>query len=115
MGIVSKIKGRIGKIVRGTITSDELLRELQSKGASIGDGVIVYSPNSVTIDRTRPWLLQIGNYTKITQGVVILTHDYSLSVLRRVYGPWIGEGAATVIGENCFIGINSMKYTIRYA
>lgn len=60
------------------------------------------------IDGSRPWLLTIGSYTKITKGVVILTHDYSLSVLRRVYGEWIGEGDETVIGENCFLGVNSI-------
>lgn len=37
-----------------------------------------------------------------------MTHDYSLSVLRRAYGPWIGEGAVTKIGDNCFIGMNSI-------
>lgn len=52
--------------------------------------------------------MTIGNYTKITHGVVILTHGYSLSVLRRVYGEWIGDGAETVIGENCFLGMNSV-------
>lgn len=60
------------------------------------------------IDSTRPWLLKIGSYTKITRGVVILTHDYSLDVLRKVYGEWLGEGKTTVIGENCFIGMNSI-------
>jgi len=108
MSLIKKTKRKISKALRGTITSDELLDELRSKGAQIGNKVIVYSPNSVTIDRSRPWLLKIGSYTQITSGVVVLTHDYSLSVLRRVYGPWIGEGAATVIGENCFIGINSV-------
>lgn len=52
--------------------------------------------------------MSIGDYTKITKGVCILTHDYSLSVMRRVYGEWIGEGAETIIGENCFIGVNSI-------
>ena len=45
---------------------------------------------------------------KITQGVVIITHDYSRSVLRRVYGQIIGDGAPVHIGNNVFIGINSI-------
>lgn len=69
---------------------------------------MIYTPDSVDIDDSRPWLLEIGAYTKITRGVVILTHDYSLSVIRRVYGEWIGEGAKTSIGENCFLGANSV-------
>lgn len=28
--------------------------------------------------------------------------------MRRVYGEWIGEGKETYIGDNCFIGMNSI-------
>lgn len=89
-------------------TSDQILKKLKSRGAEIGKKVVIYTPNTVDIDDSRPWLLSIGEYTKITRGSVILTHDYSLSVLRRVYGEWIGEGACTKIGKNCFIGANSI-------
>ena len=88
--------------------SEKMLNSLRLGGAKIGKKVVVYSPESVDIDKSRPWLLSIGDYTKITKGVCILTHDYSLSVMRRVYGEWIGEGAETIIGENCFIGVNSI-------
>lgn len=84
------------------------LRRLSARGAKIGEKIVIYDPESVIIDKSRPWLLSIGSYTKITHGVVILTHDYSMSVLRRVYGEWIGEGDETVIGENCFIGMNAV-------
>lgn len=98
---------RLRKKIRG-VTSEEMLDDLRAGGAEIGKNVVVFDPAGTTIDQTRPWLLQIGCYTKITSGAVILTHDYSLSVLRRVYGDWIGEGAVTAIGENCFIGMNSI-------
>ncbi len=88
--------------------SNYYVRYLASKGVDIGKGVIIYEPSSVTIDSSRPWLLKIGEYTKITHGAVILTHDYSLSTLRRTYGLWIGEGQLTSIGNNCFIGANSI-------
>lgn len=101
--IIYKIKLKLG-----LIKSHDFLKHLRDAGAEIGDKCFVFDVNSVTIDLTRPYLLKIGNYTKITKGVVILTHDYSLSVLRRVYGEWIGEGGATVIGENCFLGMNSI-------
>jgi hypothetical protein len=52
--------------------------------------------------------LEIGDYTVITEGTIILTHDYSLSTLRRVYGEWIGEGLPVIIGNNCFVGMNSI-------
>lgn len=98
---------RIKRKIHG-ISSKELLTELRNGGAEIGEKVIVFDLMRTIIDPTRPYLLKIGSYTKITGGCVILTHDYSLSVLRRVYGDWIGEGAVTEIGDNCFIGMNSI-------
>lgn len=89
-------------------TSENMLKKLRMGGAEIGKKVVIYNPDTVDIDSSRPYLLSIGEYTKITRGTVILTHDYSLSVLRRVYGEWIGEGRHTKIGKNCFIGINSI-------
>ena len=101
-GIVRKLK----KALYGP-SSDEMLEKLKWGGADIGEKVWVFDPKNTVIDETRPWLLKIGSYTKITTGVIILTHDYSVSVLRRAYGEWLGEGAVTEIGENVFIGVNS--------
>ena len=81
---------------------------LRYSGIKVGDGTIFYNPNSMTIDRQRPWMLEIGEYCKITKGVIILAHDYSHSVLRRAYGDLIGEAGHTVIGNNVFIGVNSI-------
>lgn len=81
---------------------------LKDAGIEVGKGTIFYDPNSMSIDRERPWMLKIGSYCKITKGTIILTHDYSRSVLRRVYGDIIGEAGQTIIGDNCFIGMNSI-------
>lgn len=80
---------------------------LREEGISIGKGTIFYDPNSQTIDRERPWMLKIGEYCKITKGTTILTHDYSRSVLRRVYGDIVGEAGITKIGNNVFVGMHS--------
>ena len=53
-------------------------------------------------------MLKIGDYCKITNGCTILTHDYSRSVIRRYDGQIIGEAGTTVIGNNVFIGVNSI-------
>ncbi len=81
---------------------------LKLEGICVGEHTIFYSPNSQTIDRQRPWMLKIGDYCKITKGVIILTHDYSRSVLRRKYGEILGEARQTIIGDNVFIGMNSI-------
>ena len=81
---------------------------LKAAGIRVGKGTIFYDPNSMSIDRQRPWMLEIGEYCKITKGTVILAHDYSHSVLRRAYGELIGEAGHTIIGDNVFIGMNSI-------
>lgn len=81
---------------------------LRDEGIQVGEGTIFYSPKSMCIDRERPWMLKIGKYCKITAGVTLLTHDYSRSVLRRVYGEIIGEAGETIIGDNVFIGMYSI-------
>lgn len=81
---------------------------LRIEGFEIGEGTIFYSPNTISVDRERPWMLKIGKYCRITKGCIILTHDYSRSVLRRKYGELIGEAGETIIGDNVFIGMNSI-------
>lgn len=89
------------------ITSDEYVKYLNNRGVEIGKGTHFFDPQSNTIDTQRPWMLHIGEYCKITSGVVILCHDYSRSVLRRKYGEVIGEARETIIGDNVFIGIGT--------
>ena len=89
------------------ITSDEYVKYLNNRGIEIGKGTHFFDPQSTTIDIQRPWMLHIGEYCKITSGVVILCHDYSRSVLRRKYGEVIGEARETFIGDNVFIGIGT--------
>lgn len=93
----------------GRFTSPFLYNKiLKLEGFDVGEGTIFYGPESILLDRQRPWMLKIGKYCKITSGVSILTHDYSRSVLRRAYGEILGEAAMTTIGDNVFIGINSI-------
>lgn len=90
------------------ISSEDYTNYLKRHGINIGKGTFFFDPKSTTIDIQRPWMLKIGEYCKITQNVTILCHDYSRSVLRRAYGEVIGEAVDTRIGDNVFIGINSV-------
>lgn len=86
---------------------EEYKQYLRSLGMKIGQHTKIFS-QTVSIDDQRPWMVEIGDYCKIAKGVIILQHDYSRSVLRRVYGEVIGTSQKTVIGDNVFIGMNSI-------
>lgn len=96
------------KLVPAAFNSTDMNEYLRLNGIKVGKNCRFYRPSSITIDTTRPMLLEIGNYVKITSGVTILAHDYSRSVIRRVYGEIIGEAKQTIIGDNVFIGMNSV-------
>ena len=89
-------------------TSKDMLKYLKIDKIKVGKNTIFYDPASIIVDTIRPELLEIGEYCKITSGVTILTHDYSRSVLRRVYGDVLGEAKKTIIGNNCFIGMKAI-------
>ena len=103
--LLLKIKLRV---FPSLFTSEDMVSYLKKQNIRIGKGTIFYHPGYTTVDTSRPCLLQIGEYCKITSGVIILTHDYSRSVLRRAYGDIVGEADKTVIGDNVFIGMNSI-------
>lgn len=82
---------------------------LRSKGMRIGEGTKLFAnPKNVFIDPTRPWLIDIGKDVQITNGVKILTHGYDWSVIKGKYGEVLGSAGKVTIGNNCFIGMNSI-------
>lgn len=53
-------------------------------------------------------MLKIGNNVKLTEGVKILTHDFSWCVTSQIDGIVTGNIGSVNIGNNVFIGMNSI-------
>ena len=104
---MAKLKSIIRRLL-GRMNSDDLNRYLQKHDVSIGKKTAFFHADSIFVDIQRPWMLSIGSYCKITRGTIILQHDYSRSVLRRVYGDVVDVCKQTKIGNNVFIGMNSI-------
>lgn len=84
------------------------IEHLRKIGISVGEDVTIYAPMKTLIDEQYPWLISIGNHVRITQGVTILTHDYSWSVLKRTgKGAILGASGKVTIGNNVFIGMHA--------
>ena len=104
------------RIIRNLIlgeksSSSRFVAYLRKKGVQIGSDVKIYSPCHTLIDTTCPWLLTIGNHVRVTHGVIILTHDYSWSVLKcapESLGSVLGAQSPVKIGNNVFIGMNAI-------
>lgn len=96
-------------ILREKYNSDTYTKYLRKKGVYVGENTKFYSPPTLNIDISRPYLLKIGSCCKIAAGVLILTHDYSFSVLRPVYHFLTNDcPGQTVIGNNCLLGMRSV-------
>ncbi len=78
---------------------------LRKKGVTIGEGTAFFG--RVTIDYTRPYLVEIGNNCVLADGVTLLTHGYESSIL-RIYGEMFCSSGKILLEGNNFIGVNSV-------
>lgn len=81
---------------------------LRRGGAKIGEGTYFYGPKRQPVDETSLPFIEIGKNCRITVGVRILAHDYSYAVLRPIYHCMLFKTGVTKIGNNVFIGLNSI-------
>lgn len=81
---------------------------LRRGGAKIGDGTYFYRPRLDPVDTTSLPFVEIGKNCRITQGVIILAHDYSYAALRPLYHKMLYKTGVTRIGDNVFIGMNAI-------
>jgi maltose O-acetyltransferase len=84
------------------------VKKLRRNGITIGEGTIIYDPKNTVIDQTAPSLLSIGKYVSIATGCKILVHDSSWRVMLGFDGIIPGNTAKTVIGNNVFLGMNTI-------
>lgn len=87
--------------------SETFINYYRKKGAKIGKGCVVFEPTNVSIDISRPYLINIGDNVQITKGVTILTHGYDWSVIKGLDGNVLGNAKPVNIGNNVFIGRNA--------
>lgn len=71
------------------------------KGVKIGDNVRAFSP----LLSAEPYLLEFGNNITISTGVKFTTHDNSVIKVVKNKTDVFGK---IIIGNNCFIGQNSL-------
>ena len=110
---INKLKEKIAVLVRrivfGSASSPErFLIHLKEMGIEIGEGTEFFSPMTTIVDTQNPKLIKIGKNVRVTAGCKILTHDFSSSVLAGKYGECIGAIGSVKIGDNVFIGVNTV-------
>lgn len=95
-------------IYKERYSSETLITFLKLGGAKIGTNVIILDPRKTIIDYGNRMLIEIGNNVLITSGCTVLAHDYSYSVSRYAYDKMPQIIKKTKIGNNVFLGMNSI-------
>ena len=86
--------------------SASYIKFLKNKGVKIGKNVHFHQLEGVNVDVTRPELLEIGNNVRFTQGLTVITHDFSWFVTLNKYKNMVAKSGSVKIGSNVFIGYN---------
>lgn len=85
-------------------SSKRYIKWLRAQGCVIGERVEFHGIRDISIDTTRPSLIEIGDDVIFTRGVSILTHGYDWFVLRNMYHEILASSGRVKIGNNVFLG-----------
>ena len=89
-----------------TSSSNRYIDFLKKKGIKIGKGVTIPNPKNVSIDYSRPTLLEIGDNVRLNQGLTIMTHDFASMVFVNAFNDFIPSHGKIKIGNNVYFGRN---------
>lgn len=80
----------------------------QKLGVSIGNDCKILG-NPFLIFGSEPWLVTLGNHVEVTNGVLFITHDGAIWVLRNKKEHEKSDKFGPIkVGNNVFIGVNSI-------
>jgi acetyltransferase-like isoleucine patch superfamily enzyme len=96
-----KIRYIVSKILMFTMKRVSYARYL---GVAVGEDCRIY----IRSWGTEPFLISIGDRVTVTSGVRILTHDGATCLIRNQAGKRYQKYAPVKIGNDVFIGINSI-------
>ena len=89
------------RLTRGTRLYPWFLRY---KGVKIGNNIWWGDMRTISIDWSRPSLVEIGDDVRINTGFTLLTHDSSNMVFRKLYNDFVPSSGRIKIGSNIYFG-----------
>ena len=86
-------------------------RRLNQMGARIDENIHMSVPESVRLDETTPYMLEIGENVWLAEGVSILTHDASWLILMRGMEKSGGISARSGL-EITFLSVSKVQFYV---
>lgn len=87
-------------------SGEAYLAYLRSLGIKIGKDCYIFDPKHITIDISRPELIEIGEKVFLNKGLSILSHDWASYLFVNAYGDFIPAHDKVTLGSNIWIGRN---------
>ncbi|MDG4714776.1 acyltransferase [Winogradskyella marincola] len=105
----NKLKSKIENLkLRWARTSPKrYIKFLRKKGIKIGNDIFM-TPDvkSISIDITRPSLIEIGNNVRVNKNLTLVTHDGAFYVLKNLYNEFMPKSGRIKVGNNVYFGRN---------
>ena len=86
--------------------SNLLIENLRRAGIEIDDDVVIFDPETLNIDCTRPSLVSIGKGSFLHRNLRILTYDYATYTFLKKYGEFVPCSGKVRVGKNVWFGMN---------
>ena len=85
----------------------DMVKWLRKQGTVIGEGCEIHQHVDFG---SEPYLITLGNYVRVTNGVKFFTHEGGIHVIRNLYDEYknADEFDPIIIGSNVHIGVNAM-------
>lgn len=100
MNILKKIERKYAEYKGG----ETYLNYLRKKGVKIGKRCTIGPVKTITIDHSRPYLVEIGDDVRLNYGLTIMTHDFTTLVFKNYYGEFLPSSGKVKIGNNVYFG-----------
>ena len=100
--VISKFRRKYAEFKGGEV----YLNYLREQGVRIGERCTIGPARTITIDCSRPHLIEIGNDVRLNYGLTIMTHDFTTLVFKNYYGDFLPSSGKVKIGNNVYFGRN---------
>jgi acetyltransferase-like isoleucine patch superfamily enzyme len=88
-------------------SKERYINYLRKQGIKIGENIwMTLRIDTISIDVTRPSLVEIGNNVRINRNFTLITHDGGYYVLLNKYHEFIPQSGKVTIGNNVYFGRN---------
>jgi acetyltransferase-like isoleucine patch superfamily enzyme len=104
--MINQIRRAIHALLRDIRIRRDPIGYARSIGVQVGENCHFVNLKATTF-ASEPWLVKLGNHVEVTAGVRFITHDGGMWVFREE-NPDIDIVGSIIIGDNVFIGINSI-------